>query len=104
MSFYAFWPLSRIKKLKLGLFCTKLRTLQYLVHIIVFKWVQLKIIVICLKLHVKLRFYWFLSFYGTFAHKVAQTCFVLQETGLTILFGIYYYVKVVKIENRSHMQ
>ena len=33
-----------------------------------------------------------LSFFGTFAHKFAQTWFVLHET-----FGIYYCVELVKI-------
>ena len=50
-----------------------------------------------------LRFYGFVSFFGTIAHKVAQTWFVLQETWHKTLFGIYYCVKVVKIENHSHM-
>ena len=68
-----------------------------------FKWLELKTIVICLKLRVKLRFQVFLSVFGTFAHKVAQTWFVLHETWHTSLFGIYYYVEVIIIENQSHM-
>ena len=51
-----------------------------LVNIILLKWLAFKIIVICLKLRAKLRFYGFLSFFGTFAHKVAQKLFVLHET------------------------
>ena len=47
MGFYAFSALSRIKSLKLGLFCTKLGTLHSLVYIIVLKWLDFKIIVIC---------------------------------------------------------
>ena len=35
--------------------------------------------------------------------KVALTLFVLHETWHTKLFGIYYCVKVVRIENNSHM-
>ena len=50
-----------------------------------------------------LRFYGFLCFLGTFAHKVAQTSFVLHETWHTTLFGIYYCVEVVRIENHCHM-
>ena len=37
----------------------------------------------------------FLSFFGTFVHKIAQTWFVLHETWHTTLFGIYYCVEVV---------
>ena len=50
-----------------------------------------------------LRFYGFLSFFGTFADKVAQTRFVLHDTWHTTLFGLYYCVKVVRIKNQSHM-
>ena len=74
-----------------------------LVYIIVLKWLQLKIIVICQKLLVKLRFYRFLSVFGTFAYKVAQTWFALHEIWHTTLFGIYYCVEVVRIENHCHM-
>ena len=38
-----------------------------------------------------------------FCAKVAQTWFVLRETWHTTLFGIYYCVEVVRIENHSHM-
>ena len=36
-------------------------------------------------------------------HKVDQTWVVLQETWHTILFGIYYGVEMVRIENQGHM-
>ena len=81
----------------------KLGTQHYLVNIILLKWLEFKIIVLCLKLRAKLRFYVFLSYFGTFAHKVAQTLFVLQETCHTILFGIYYCVEMVIIEKNSPM-
>ena len=68
-----------------------------------FRWLELKITVICYKLRVKLRFYGFLRFFGSFAHKVSQTLIVLHEIWHTILFGIYYFVEVVTIENHSHM-
>ena len=45
----------------------------------------------------------FFSIFGIFAYKVAQTWFVLHETWHTILFGIYYGVEGVRIENNSHM-
>ena len=45
----------------------------------------------------------FLIFFGTFAHIVAQTWFVLQETWHTTLFSIHYCVKVVRIVNVNHM-
>ena len=67
------------------------------------KWLELKITIICKKLHVKLRFYGFLSVFRTFAHKIAQTWLALNETWHTKLFGINYCVKVVRIENLSHM-
>ena len=44
-----------------------------------------------------------LSFFGTFAHKVAQTWFVLHETWHTTLFGKYYCVEMVRTKNPSHM-
>ena len=40
----------------------------------------IEIVVICKKLRVQLRFYGFLSFFGAFAHKLAQTQFDLNET------------------------
>ena len=52
---------------------------------------------------VKLRFFGFLSFLGTFAHKVAKTWFVLHKTRHTTLFGICYCVEIVIIENHSYM-
>ena len=66
MGFYAFLVLSRIKSLKLSLFCTKLGTQHHLVYIIVLKWLAWKIKVICQKLFAKLRFYGLLSFCGSF--------------------------------------
>ena len=62
------------------------------------KWLELKIIVICLKLRAKLGFKGFLSVFGTFANKVDQTWVVLQETWHTILFGIYYGVQMVSTQ------
>ena len=79
----------------------KLGTQHYLVNIIVFKWLEFKIIVICLKLRAKLRFYGFLNYFGTFAHKVAQTLLVLHETWHTILFGKYYCLEVFRNEINS---
>ena len=55
------------------------------------------------KIRVKLRFYVFFSFFGTFDHKVALTWFILHETWHRTLFGIYYFVEVVRFENHSHM-
>ena len=81
----------------------KLVTQHYLVYIIVLKWSKLKIMVICLKLRVKLRFYGFLSVFASFAHQVAQTWFVLHETWHRTLFGVYYCVEMVRTENYSQM-
>ena len=72
-------------------------------YIIVSKWLELKIIVIRKKLRAKLRFYGFFWFFGTLMHKVAQTWLVLHETWKSTLFGIYYCVEVVRIENNSHI-
>ena len=77
--------------------------IHYLVYIILLKWVELKIIDICLKLRGKLRFEAFLSVFGTFAHNVAQTLFVLHETWHTTLFGIHYFFEILRIANHSHM-
>ena len=56
-----------------------------------------------LKLRVKLLFSGFLSVFGSFAHQLAQTWFVLYKTWHTTVFRIYYLVEVVRIENNSHM-
>ena len=56
-----------------------------------------------LKLRAKFRFKGFLSVFDTFARKVAQTSFVLQETRHTTLFGIYYCAEIVRILNHKHM-
>ena len=45
----------------------------------------------------------FLKRFGTFSHKMVQTWFVLNETWHTTLFGIYYCVEMVRIQNNSHM-
>ena len=45
----------------------------------------------------------FLSVLGTFEHKVAQTLLGMHKTWNTTLFGKYYWVVVVRIENHSHM-
>ena len=70
---------------------------------IVLKWLEFQVIVICLKLRAKFRFYGFLSFSCTFAHKLAKTWFVLDETWHTTLFGIYYCVEVVEIVYHNHI-
>ena len=44
-----------------------------------------------------------LTVFCTFAHIVAQTWFVLHETWHTTLFGIYYCVEVVRIENHCRI-
>ena len=69
----------------------------------VLKWLELKIIVICYKLCVQLRFQWFLSVFDNFEHKVAQSWFVFHENWHTTLFGTYYCVELVRIENHSHL-
>ena len=43
------------------------------------------------------------SFFGTFAHNVANTWPRLHNTWHTTLFGTYYCVEVVKIENYRYM-
>ena len=56
-----------------------------------------------LKLRGKLQFKGFLTVFDTFAHKLAQTSFVLQETWHTKLFGIYYCAELVRILNHKHI-
>ena len=68
----------------------------YLVHIFVLKLLELKTLVKCFKLRVKLRFKGFLSVLGTFSFKVVQTSFFSHATWPTILFGIYYSVEMVR--------
>ena len=46
----------------------------------------------------------FYAFFCTFAHQVAYTRYVLHETWHTTLFGIYYSIEMVSIENHSHVQ
>ena len=81
----------------------KLRTQNHLVYVIVLKLLELLIMVIFLILLGKLQFSGFFKVLGTFAHKVAQTLFVLHETLHTTLFGIYYCVGMVCIINYSHI-
>ena len=50
-----------------------------------------------------MRFYGFLIYFGTFAHKVAQTWFIMHETWHKTLFCIHYCVEVVGIVNLSHI-
>ena len=50
------------------------------------------------KLRVKLRFYGFLSLFGTFVHKVAQTWCVFRETLHTTLFGVYIFLKWLELK------
>ena len=63
--FKCFLALWRIKQLKLGLFCAKLSTQHYLVYIIALKWLEVKIIIICQKLRVKLQLGLFCTKIGT---------------------------------------
>ena len=101
--FLAFLALLRIKSFKHGLFATKLGIENYLVYVIVLKWLESISIVICLKLRAKFPFKVFFSVFGTFLHKVFQTWFVWHETWDTLLFDIYYCVEIVKIKKDSQM-
>ena len=65
-----------------------LGTQHYGVYIIVFKWLELKIVVICLKLRAKLQFEGFLSLFGTFVHKVAQLGLFCMKLG-TQVYWVY---------------
>ena len=80
----------------------KLGTQHYLVHINVFKWLEMKTIVICFKFRAKLRFSGFLSFFDTYSLKVVQTWLKWHKTCHTTLFGIFYIIEMVTIENNSH--
>ena len=85
------------------MFGTKHGTQHYLVYIIVWKWLESKRILICLKLRAKLLFWGFLSVFGTFSHKLLQTWFLCHETWHTTLFGINYFFAIFEIQNYSHM-
>ena len=45
----------------------------------------------------------FKTFFCIFSHKVVKIWFVLLETWHTTLFGIYYCVDMIKIENNAHI-
>ena len=60
-------------------------------------------LVICLKLHAKLRFKSFLSFLDNYSLKVVQTWYVLHETWHTTPFGTYYCFEIVRINKNNHM-
>ena len=85
---------SFLELFKHGLFGDKKGTQQYSVHLIVLKWLESKTIVICLKLHARLR---------TLSHKVVQTWFVLHKTWHPTLFSLCYCVEMVRLENNSHV-
>ena len=63
---------------------------------------MVRIEIIFLKLRAKLRFLGFLSFYGTFAYKVAQTWFFFCTKLGTQHYLVYYCVEI-RIESHSHM-
>ena len=67
------------------------------------KWLESKIIVICLKLREKLFFSSYFIFFSTFLDKVVQTFIVLHETWHQTLFSLYYCVDMVILENNSHV-
>ena len=86
----------------------KLGCLNYLVYIVVIKWLQFETIVICVKLRTMWRYKGFFSILGFFSHKGVQTWFVWLETWHTTLYGIYYCGQMVRIEmdiieNNCHM-
>ena len=76
----------------------KLDKQHYLVYFIVLNWLELKIIVICLKLRAQLHVLAFLSFFGTYSLKVVQTWFLWHETWHTTLINIYYCFEKVRIQ------
>ena len=51
----------------------------------------------------KLQFYGFLSYLGTFAHKIVQTWLVLHVIWHRTLLGMYYCAEMVSILNHSHI-
>ena len=72
-------------------------------YIIVVNWLELKTIVICLKLCAKWHCYDFLIVFDTFSHKGVPTWFVWNETRDTTLFCICYCVEMVRIESNIHI-
>ena len=78
-------------------------TQHYFVYLIVLEWLELKTIVMCLKLRAKLRFKGFLSIFGTFSDKVVQIWFVWHKTWFTTVLGTCYCVEIVRIENDSYI-
>ena len=86
--FYSFLALSRITSFKLGLFCMKHGTQHDLVYIIMLKWLELKTIIISLKLRSKLRILPFFKHFSTLSNEVFHTRMIWRETWHTLLFGI----------------
>ena len=86
--FYSFLALSRITSFKLGLFCMEHVTQHNSVYIIVLKWLELKTIIICLKLRSKLRILPFFKHFSSLSKEVVKTRMVWRETWHTLLFGI----------------
>ena len=66
------------------------------------KCLELKTIVICLKICAMWRFKSFLCVSGSFKHKVVQIWFVLHESWYIPEIGIYYFGEMVRIENNSY--
>ena len=62
------------------------------IYVIVLKWLELKIVLICLKLRGKLEVFFF-SIFSTFSNQVQKTWFVWQETWHTTIFGICFLLK-----------
>ena len=58
----------------------QLGTQHYVEYINVVNFLELRTIVICLKLRAKLRCYGFLKVFDTFSHKVVQPWFIWNET------------------------
>ena len=90
--FYSFMALSRITSFKLGLFCMKPCKQHNLVYIIVLKWLELKTIIICLKLYSKLRILPFFKHFSSLSNEVVQTRMVWRKLGTHYYLELYYCV------------
>ena len=80
----------------------KLGTQDYLVYIIVLKWLEQKNRHM-LEIMYQVAFLMFLKIFDTYSVKIVQTLFVWHETWHTTLISIYYCFEMVRIENNCHI-
>ena len=77
-------------------------TQHYLVYIILLKWLELKTLVICLKLRAKFLLKNFKFFWHFLTLSYSNLVYLARNMAHNTIF-IYYCFKMVRIEKNSHM-